>query len=105
MRRILLFIATLSALLPIAAQAQPSERYFAETGFCISGAIRIYWERNGGLPVFGYPIGEQRNETIEQWSGPVQWFERDRLEDHANQGLGVLAGRLGAGLLDLRWTP
>jgi hypothetical protein len=105
MRRLLLFIAIISALLPIAAQAQPAQRCFAETGFCISGAIRTYWERNGGLPVFGYPIGEQHTETIENWSGPVQWFERDRLEDHANQGLGVLAGRLGATLLDLRWTP
>ncbi|MCG8349248.1 MAG: hypothetical protein MI924_15885, partial [Chloroflexales bacterium] len=42
-------------------------------------------------------IGEQQTETIEgSWVGPVQWFERDRLEDHSNEGLGVLAGRLGA---------
>jgi hypothetical protein len=105
MRRILLIIAALSALLPIAAQAQPAQRCFAETDFCISGAIRAYWERNGGLPVFGYPIGEQHIEQIEHWSGPVQWFERDRLEDHADQGLGVMAGRLGAAMLDLSWTP
>src|SRR5881296_991394 len=105
MRRILLIITALSALLPIAALAQPAQRCFAETGFCITGAIRTYWERNGGLPVFGYPIGEQHVGAIEDWSGAVQWFERDRLEDHADQGLGVLAGRLGAAVLDLRWTP
>jgi hypothetical protein len=79
------------------AQAAQQQRCFPETGFCISGAIRDYWEHNGGLPVFGYPISTVQTETIEgTWSGPVQWFERDRLEDHANEGQGVLAGRLGA---------
>jgi len=79
---------------PGLSQAQ-SERCFPETGFCISGAIRTYWERNGGLPVFGYPLAAQADATIEGWTGPVQWFERDRLEDHSAQNQGVLAGRLG----------
>ena len=79
------------------AAAQTTERCFVETGFCISGSIRAYWERNGGLPVFGYPITAQRTETVEgTWTGPVQWFERDRLEDHSNEHQGVLTGRLGA---------
>jgi hypothetical protein len=86
---------------PVAAQV--AERCFTETGFCISGAIRQYWERNGGLATFGYPVSEQRRETVEQvWTGPVQWFERDRLEDHAADGQGVLAGRLGARSLELQ---
>ncbi len=93
---LLLFV--LALLLP---PADPSaERCFTQTGFCIAGPIRAYWERNGGLAVFGYPIGPQQADTIETWIGPVQWFERDRLEDHANQGLGVLAGRLGAETLE-----
>ena len=33
------------------AQAQTSQRCFAETGFCIEGRIREFWEQNGGLPV------------------------------------------------------
>jgi hypothetical protein len=37
------------------ASAQTDERCFMETGFCIAGPIRAYWEANGGLPVFGYP--------------------------------------------------
>jgi hypothetical protein len=90
--------------LPTGARAQDDVRCFPETGYCISGPIRAYWEANGGLPVFGYPITDQRVETIEDWTGPVQWFERDRLEDHGNQG-GVMAGRLGARLLELRWRP
>lgn len=88
------------------AQAQSGERCFVETGNCISGAIRAYWERNGGLAIFGYPLSAQHIETVEgSWTGPVQLFERDRLEDHSNQGLGVLAGRLGAQLLAEQGRP
>lgn len=90
-----LIVTGLIPAAPTSAQTSDS-RCFAETGFCISGTIRSYWERNGGLAVFGFPTGPVQTMTIEGWSGPAQWFERDRLEDHANQGLGVLAGRLGA---------
>ncbi|MBK9713968.1 MAG: hypothetical protein IPO81_22095 [Kouleothrix sp.] len=109
MRRRALFLALallgLLALLPLPASAQAAERCFPQTGYCISGAIRSYWERNGGLAVFGYPIGPVADEFIDDWEGPAQWFERDRLEDHANQGLGVLAGRLGAQLLEMQGRP
>lgn len=37
----------------LAAQA---ERCFPETGKWISGRFRSYWEQQGGLPVFGFPI-------------------------------------------------
>ncbi len=83
--------------------ADNGQRCFDETGYCIEGAIRYYWEQNGGLPVFGYPITQMREETIEgTWTGPVQWFERDRLEDHGIDG--VMAGRLGVKTLELRGT-
>src|SRR5215207_1396541 len=95
-----------AVLLPAATNAAPHERCFAQTGHCVSGSILEYWERNGGLPIFGYPISEQRTETVEgAWTGPVQWFERDRLEDHSDQGQGVLAGRLGVRLLEIQGTP
>jgi len=85
------------------AQAAAGERCFAETGYCINGPIRAYWERNGGLAVFGYPITAQRIETVEQsWQGPVQWFERDRLEDHSADKQRVLAGRIGARYLEVQ---
>jgi hypothetical protein len=103
MRQLILVLLTVIAALPAApAAAQSDRRCFPETGFCISGAIRAYWERNGGLPIFGYPIGDVAVESVLNddnsvaWTGPVQWFERDRLEDHSAEGLGVLAGRLGA---------
>jgi hypothetical protein len=97
-------VFALAAFLSIhPAQAAGNQRCFAETGFCMSGTLRAYWERNGGLAVFGYPITAQRNETVEgSWTGPVQWFERDRLEDHSADGQGVLAGRLGARALEVQ---
>ena len=90
--------AALFAHAPPAA-AQSGERCFAETGFCIAGPIRQYWERNGGLPVFGFPISPQRVETVEGRTIQVQWFERDRLEIQADGTL--TAGRLGARFLEL----
>lgn len=88
---------------PVKAHADLAQRCFSETGYCISGPIREYWEQHGGLPIFGYPIAAQQTETVEGQTLPVQWFERDRLEDHGE--LGVLAGRLGARLLELNSMP
>lgn len=88
----------LLAVLPAAhVGAQSGERCFTETGFCISGRIREYWEQNGGLSVFGLPIGPQQAETIEGKSLQVQRFERNRLELHPENGrpYDVLLGRLG----------
>jgi hypothetical protein len=95
-------------LLPRPLHAQEQERCFEQTGHCIRGAMLDYWQQNGGLAVFGYPISDLRLETVEEtWTGPVQWFERDRLEDHGIEG--ILAGRLGADTLELRgfdwWEP
>jgi len=84
-------------------QQQTGERCFPETGRCIEGSIRTYWEQNGGLSVFGYPISPQGEETVEDRTIQVQWFERDRLEIQ-NDGT-VTAGRLGARFLELRGTP
>jgi hypothetical protein len=102
---LVLFVGMLSGIntLPAGVYAQEQERCFTETGFCISGQIRAFWEQNGGLPVFGYPITEQRVETVEGRTIPVQWFERDRLEIQTNGS--VTAGRLGAQLLEQRGTP
>jgi hypothetical protein len=99
-----LVLAGLSRQQPQVAQAQTGERCFPETGFCVSGAIRTYWEQNGSLPVFGYPISAVSVEAVEDRTLAVQWFERDRLEVQTD-GL-VTAGRLGARWLELngqRW--
>src|SRR5215210_4236879 len=78
-------------------QAQAGGRCFPETGYCIAGPIRDFWERNGGLMVFGFPITTQQSEPIEGRPTQVQWFERSRLELHPeNQWpYDVLLGRMG----------
>src|SRR5689334_4948861 len=88
------------ALSPIAAAAprpQQEQRCFQQTNFCMSGRIREFWEENGGLPVFGYPIGDQRAEVIEGITYQAQWFERNRLELHPENArpYDVLIGRIG----------
>ena len=93
------------ALAPFAAstQAQTDQRCFPETGQCISGPIRAYWEWNGGLAVFGFPITAQAAETVEGTPLQVQWFERDRLEIQPSGQ--VTAGRLGVERLEQLGTP
>jgi hypothetical protein len=83
-------------------QAQTVERCFPETDQCMRGRIREFWEQNGGLPVFGFPIGPQHEELIEGQRLQVQWFERNRLELHPKntQPYDVLLGRLGADRLN-----
>jgi hypothetical protein len=73
-------------------------RTFPETGYSVCGRIREFWEQNGGLPVFGFPIGAQHEEQIEGKPFQVQAFERNRLELHPEnqRPYDVLLGRLGA---------
>jgi heat shock protein HslJ len=80
------------------ATAQSNARCFPETGFCISGRIREFWEQNGGLAVFGFPIGPQGPyQTLDGPTVQAQWFERQRLELHPQNArpYDVLLGRLG----------
>lgn len=100
---VLLSLVLVGGVVPV--QAAPRIRCFAETGYCVSDPILSYWEQHGGLAVFGYPIGPLiPNEIVEgTWVGVTQWFERDRLEDHGI--LGVMAGRMGALMLERQWRP
>ncbi len=72
----------------------PACRFAAETGHQICGHFLNYWESNGALPVFGYPLSEPFTER----GYTVQYFERARFEWHPeNQGTPyvVLLGLLG----------
>lgn len=76
-------------------------RYFGETGHVLAYGFKTYWEQNGGLYVFGYPISaefsEKNRDTGEVYT--VQYFERARFEwhpEHRGTQYEVLLGRLGA---------
>jgi hypothetical protein len=91
--------------LPSARQAPPTTtspeaRYFGETGHNLSFGFKAFWDRSGGLPVFGYPLSEEFTELNRDTNKPytVQYFERQRYEYHpenANTPYIVLLGRLG----------
>lgn len=73
----------------------PHIRYFPETGHYVGHGFRGYWEREGGLEKFGYPLSEEY-DTPEGIT--VQWFERARFEyqpDIAKNPWGVVLGLVG----------
>jgi uncharacterized protein YkwD len=82
-------------------QAQQSCQRFPETGWQVCGRLLEYWQQNGALAVFGYPIGDQFTQLIEGRQIQVQLFERNRLELHSENDspYDVLLGRLGADAL------
>ena len=75
---------------------------FTETRQCINSRFRVYWERNGGLAIFGYPITPLQAEARENTVLQVQWFERNRLELHQENEppYDVLVGRIGSERLE-----
>jgi glucose/arabinose dehydrogenase len=80
----------------------PDEYTFPETGHTVSGRFLQFWRNQGGLPVFGFPITERRQENTNGSTLDVQWFERERFERHAanEPPYDVLLGRLGAEALE-----
>ncbi len=89
---------TESAFRPATAAAGAT--FIPETRHNLSGAIAAYWQRNGGVPVFGYPLSEAFTERNpgDGKSYRVQYFERARLEYHpeyANTDSEILLGLLG----------
>lgn len=80
---------------------------FPETGFSIEGRFLQYWQANGGLSQFGYPISPTVTEAGEDGvARSVQYFERNRFELHPDkaQPFDVLLSRLGVASLARRGT-
>ncbi len=78
--------------------------YFTATGHNLRGTFKLYWERQGGLSVYGYPITEEFEEVNPDDGKTyiVQYFERNRFEyhpDNAGTPYEVLLGLLGNSLL------
>ena len=91
-----IIIATLaiSAALPLVPVYAATEPLFVTvTGHYVRGVFRDYWDKNGGLPIFGYPITD---EYVDAKSGKVlQYFERARFERTAPEAQPVTLGMLG----------
>ncbi len=64
--------------------SSPTKIYFAPTGHSLSGPFLTYWNRYGGLPIFGYPLSEEFQEVsaTDGKTYTVQYFERARFEYH-----------------------
>jgi glucose/arabinose dehydrogenase len=96
-RIVFLLLALLPLLASTPARAQSSEQFFPETDLTVRDRMLSFWRENGGLPVFGLPIGEQRDEQGPEGRFVTQWFERQRFELHPENAppYDVLLGRLG----------
>ncbi|HYO50230.1 MAG TPA: PQQ-dependent sugar dehydrogenase [Chloroflexia bacterium] len=78
--------------------------YFTQTDHTLCHSFRKYWEQNGGLALYGYPLSEEFEEKnpTDGKTYIVQYFERNRFEYHPeNKGtpyevlLGLLGSQLG----------
>jgi hypothetical protein len=76
-------------------------RFYPETGYTLAAQFVDFYDRNGSLPIFGYPVSDARMEN----GFLVQWTERQRLEWHPEQvgtefevQLGLLGRELTHGL-------
>lgn len=86
--------ASQSAFRRVNAASDDNTTFFQETGHRLSSGFRTFWEENGGLPIFGYPLSEEFKEN----GLTVQYFERARFEWHPeNQGtlFEIQLGHLG----------
>ena len=99
---LLLALAALTSRAPgrPAAAAPREPRCFPQTGLCINGRFRDFWQQHGGLPIFGAPItptAMERNPATGQ-RYMTQWYEGARFEYHPENPApdDVLLGNLGA---------
>ena len=94
-------ISLLFGLLHTPATIQAAPRCFDETGQCIDGQIRTFWERQGGIAVFGFPIAAATTTSVDGHTVVAQRFERQRIEYHAYNPApyDILLGRVGADTL------
>ncbi len=86
--------------LPATALTTADASYIAPTGHNLGETFRRWWEGNGGLARFGYPLSEEFREasTTAGREYTVQYFERARFEFHpeyAGTASEVQLGQLG----------
>ncbi len=97
---------------PIAAfQSDDQHWYFPETGHSLSYGFLYYWQHQGSLIQFGYPISEELEEVsaTDGQKHIVQYFERARFEyhpEHKGTPYETQLGQLGREEMKRRgWLP
>jgi hypothetical protein len=82
----MLFLLSLLVLTLVPAlSAHARQRCFpevAQIAYCVDERFTTYWEQQGGLPIFGYPLSGAYEEQMGEGTITVQLFERARLEHH-----------------------
>jgi len=83
--------------LPAAPLATADTTYAAPTQHNLGGAFRRWWDGNGGLARFGYPLSEEFREisAADGREYTVQYFERARFEYHPERAGTVDEVQLG----------
>jgi len=86
---------------PAARSSQGSDnngdkRFFIETGHSISNAFKQYWDANGSVAQFGFPLTDEFTERnpADDRTYTVQYFERARFEWRP-ETTSVTLGKLG----------
>lgn len=92
-RLVLTAVLFLGGLAVVPARAATDVVYVSATGHYMRGAFRDYWDKRGGLAIFGYPLTE---EYIDPTTNRVyQFFERARFERALPSSTAVELGFLG----------
>src|SRR5690349_21149196 len=81
-----LTVLALLVLGPALARVRADEtvRSFPETGMSVGGSFLQYWQSQGGLAQYGYPISDPfaENSPLNGQTYTVQYFERGVFEAH-----------------------
>lgn len=96
------------AFQPVAPSPNTADRrFFSQTGHTLAYGFKAYWENNGGLALFGYPISEEFQETTAQGTFTVQYFQRNRFEFHPEKQppYSIELGLLGTQIRQPEITP
>jgi hypothetical protein len=82
---------------PVTPFENKSDRiYFPQTGHSLKEAFFRYWQSNGDVRRFGYPISEELPAILDDGKVyTVQYFERARLEWHPTEAGGPKEVQLG----------
>lgn len=85
--------------------ANTDGQYFHVTQHNVKGQLLAFWQNNGGLPIFGYPLSEEFYQTVGDETILVQYFERVRLEGRVRDGaLSITIAQLGRSIVETNAT-